>query len=389
MEPIRILHIVSTMDFGGVETLLMSIYRCIDREKIQFDFLCHNRIESEFKEEILSLGGKMYMIKGPRHIGPLKYYNQLRSFFNQHSEYSIIHAHMNRDSAIALLAAENAGIPVRVAHSHVAGRKGSIAYHAYEIVAKQLCRKYLTKAFACSKTAGRDLFGDRINFDIVHNGICVNKFEFDDSKRNRYRDKIGIEEGTLLIGHVGRFSSEKNHRFLIECFKTVNKQLPNSKLLLVGDGELKTEIESLVKRDKIDDKVIFVGSQRDVCPYYCAMDIFVFPSLYEGLGIVAVEAQACGLPVIASEGVPIDSKVIDSMKFISLDKSCDIWATKIINTEKCSNGERKMCSKRVAHSLYNIIKTKDYLQTFYINSFNKLKTNGWTNRTASKNGGQC
>lgn len=376
MEPIRVLHIVSTMDFGGVETLLMSIYRNLDREKIQFDFLCHNRTESKFKEEILSLGGKMYMVNGPRHVGPLKYINELQLFFDKHTEYLIIHTHMNRDSAVALWVAKKAGIPIRIAHSHVAGRKGSIVYHIYETIAKQICRNCITTAFACSIPAGVDLFGKKIKFEVVPNGICAKRFEYDDSKRNSCRDRLGIGNKTLLIGHVGRFTEEKNHKFLIECFQIVNKQVPDSKLVLIGDGELKGDIETLVCKRKIDDKVIFAGTQRDVSPYYCAMDVFVFPSLYEGLGIVAIEAQASGLPVIASGGVPVDAKVIDSMEFISLEESCDVWAMKIIETKNNNSNDRKEYSKCVANSSYNIINTTEYLQKFYTDSYKRLSSNG-------------
>lgn len=369
MSPIRILHIVTTMDYGGVETLLMSIYRKIDREKVQFDFLCHNRIKSKFSEEIYSLGGKMFMVHGPRHGGVINYTKELRNFFLRHPEYRIIHAHMSYDSALSLYEARKAYIPIRIVHSHTAGVKTNLLHNVYVAFSKSICRKELTHAFACSEDAGKDLYGKRIFFRIITNGINVDDFSYDESKRNRCRKELDIKEDTILVGHVGRFDSSKNHEFLIHVFKALHQEQRNSKLLLVGDGEKKSEIQDLVNSKGLKDFVIFAGQHRNLTPYYCAMDAFVFPSIFEGLGIVTVEAQATGLPVVASFKVPKEAKITDKMVFLSLNQSYETWANTILETVGKSKYERAHYSKIVSDSPYNIRNTTKFLSDFYLQNW--------------------
>ena len=365
-DPIRILHVVSTMDYGGVETLLMSIYRNIDRSKIQFDFLCHNRIEAKFTDEILSLGGRMYMVHGPRHGGVANYLKELRAFFSEHPEYKIVHTHMNRDNVFALSQAKRVGIPVRICHSHVAGAKGGLAYRTYQAVAKAICRKMLTHAFACSDDAGKDLFGEHIPFRIVANGINVDRFAFDKTKRDNCRAELQVEDETLLLGHVGRFDDAKNHIFLIPVFEELHRRVPNAKLLLLGDGERMDSIRTLVQEKGLENAVLFAGQHKDVSPYYCAMDVFAFPSLFEGLGIVAIEAQCAGLPVVASDGVPKEASIGDRMTFHSLAESYEKWADAILSAAKNNVENRESYAAVVAESPYNIQRTIDFLQDFYL-----------------------
>lgn len=368
-DPIRILHVVSTMDYGGVETLLMSIYRNIDRTQIQFDFLCHNRIEAKFTEEIFSLGGRMYMVHGPRHGGVTNYIKELYVFFQEHPEYRIVHAHMNCDNAFSLVEAKIAGVPVRIAHSHVAGVKSKFEHRVYELIAKAFCRKELTHAFACSDDAGKDLFGKHVSFQVVTNGIDVEKFAFNCTKREECRAILGVDEDTCLIGHVGRFDAQKNHIFLINVFEEVYKKHHNSKLLLIGDGENMKMIRNMVREKDLDDAVVFAGQHQDVSPYYCAMDIFAFPSLFEGLGIVAVEAQASGLPVVASDAVPKEAKIIDRMTFMPLEESPERWATMILSAADCCADDRSKYAAVVSKSCYNIRNTINFLQNFYLKNW--------------------
>lgn len=366
MKPIRILHVVSTMDYGGVETLLMTIYRRIDREQIQFDFLCHNRIEAKYTDEILSLGGRMYMVQGPRHGGIINYMKELKSFFRSHPEYKIVHAHMNRDSAFSLYEAKCARIPVRIAHSHVAGKKTGVTYKLYETIAKAICRKELTHAFACSEDAGKDLYGEDIPFYIVTNGIDVEQFTYDKMKRKECRKALGIENNVRLLGHVGRFDKSKNQQYLINIFEELHQKHPNTKLLLVGDGEKIGMIHTIVKEKGLEKEVLFVGQHRDVSPYYCAMDVFVFPSLFEGLGIVAIEAQTSGLPVIASDTIPREAKITDTMTFVSLKSTYEVWASVIDSAMEGIIHDRKASASITLESPYNIHKTLDFLQDFYL-----------------------
>lgn len=365
-EPERILHVVTTMDFGGVETLLMSIYRSIDRSRIQFDFLCHNRIEAKFTDEILRLGGRMYCLHGPRHGGIRNYLKEIKAFFAAHPEYSIVHAHMDRDSAFVLRGAKRAGVPTRIAHSHISGYQASFLYEIYQMIAKRICRMSLTDAFACSKEAGEELFGRRLPFHIVTNGIKVERFAFREETRERCRALLGIDEGTLLIGHVGRFDRQKNQEYLISVFEKIHAARQNTKLLLVGGGEKEALIRALAKKKRLDDAVLFAGQCQDVGAYYCAMDVFAFPSLFEGLGIVAVEAQTSGLPVAASEAVPKDAKITDRMVFLPLEGAQEQWAETILRLGEDVRGERETYAALVAQSPYNIENTVQFLQSFYL-----------------------
>lgn len=369
MKPIRILHIVSTMDYGGVETLLMSIYRILDRNKIQFDFLCHNRIEAAFTEEILSMGGRMFMVHGPRHGGIFNYLKELKTFFRSHPEYSVIHAHMNRDNAFSLIQAKRAGIPIRISHSHVAGKKASWLYHIYDTAAKLICRKTMTHGFACSKDAGLDQFGKHIPFVIITNGIDVNRFIFNESERIFCRTELGVPDACCLIGHVGRFDASKNHIFLIQVFEELYRKYPDIRLLLIGDGDNIGRIREMVQVKGLENGVFFAGQHRELEQYYSAMDVFVFPSLFEGFGIAAVEAQSCGLPVVASDTVPKEANITGRMRFLSLDAPIATWAEQILQEAVASTCDRSQYSKIVLNSNYNIQKTADFLTDFYLKNW--------------------
>ena len=362
--PIRILHVVSTMDYGGVETLLMSIYRNIDRDKIQFDFLCHNRIESKFKDEIISLGGRMYMVHGPHHGGVFNYIKELKEFFSSHPEYSIVHAHMNRDNAFVLSQAKKAGVKCRVSHSHVAGGKYKPPYSIYVFFAKRINNVSLTHRLACSQAAGKDLFGKNKEFKVISNGINPDSFKFDLVKRNNIRQNLGIEKSDFVVGHVGRFDDAKNQAYVVEVFRHVLSSRINSKLLFIGDGPQREEISKLVCKFGIENNVIFAGQHSKLQGYYSAMDIFLFPSKYEGFGIVAVEAQCAGLPVLASDRIPYEVGVTENIDFFSLNKSVESWACKIMEINYDLNLRSKY-SIIIKNSNYNIMNTVDYLSKFY------------------------
>lgn len=368
MNPLRILHVVTTMDYGGVETLLMSIYRNIDKEKIQFDFLCHNRIEAKFTNEISALGGKMYMVHGPGHGGLVNYWRELKRFFEEHSEYKIIHCHINSDSGACLWYAKQAGISVRIAHSHVAFPKKKLARRIYSKVSSLVVNKSLTVGMACSQDAGISLFGRKASFIVIPNAITVNNFRFNAKERDRIRKEFKVEKDETLIAHVGRFSKEKNHQFIIKVFSAFCKQHSQARLLLIGAGELEREVRELVSAENIDDKVIFAGQFEGMGPYYSAMDLFLFPSIYEGLGIVAVEAQCSGLPVIASDHVPIEAKVTDQVEFLSLEDSISVWCEHMEKALLEDNREREKYYNVVKESKYNIQKTTSFLQQFYENA---------------------
>lgn len=366
MEPRRILHIVTTMDYGGVETLLMTIYRQIDREKLQFDFLCHNRTESAFSDEIKQLGGRMFMVNGPRHGGFRQYINALQDFFETHPEYQIIHCHNSADNGIPLWQAKKAGVLHRISHSHIAELHSRFPYSLYESFVRRLSNRCLTERFACSKDAGMYLFGKNKAFRIMPNAISVDRFAFDKEKRASCRRELGIADDEILIGHVGRFAEQKNHRFLLRVFADLHERHPECKLLLLGAGKLESDIHALTEELGIRDFVIFGGLHSDLCCYYAAMDLFLFPSNYEGLGIVAVEAQCSGLPVVASNMVPKEAKITDRVQFLPLDAPIREWSDKVYAEALACQDCREEYLEVVKKSNYNISILAQFLQDYYL-----------------------
>ena len=340
---IRVLQVVTYMGRGGIETMLMNYYRKIDRSIIQFDFLVHRDFKGDFDDEILSMGGKIYHV--PRYNPfSFEYRRKVRDFFEKHKEYKIVHSHINSMSGIVLKEAARSEVPVRIAHSHCEGFEKSIKVPIKKMFIPQIS-KNATAFMACSDAAGKFLFGKDKQFVVLPNAIEVEKFKYNELTREKFRKEFSVSDDTIVLGHVGRFFGQKNHAFLIDIFQEVIKK-KKAKLLLVGDGELKSEIKKRVDENHISENVIFAGVRSDVPELMQAMDIFVFPSLFEGLGVAAVEAQAAGLPTVISDCIP--SEVIiskDLVSVLSLDQSPEEWANHILS---------RIGVKRTDHS-YEII----------------------------------
>lgn len=326
---IRILHVVGTMDLGGAETFIMNLYRNIDRTKYQFDFLCHNRIEAKYTDEILSMGGKMYMVEGISHVGFLKYQKDLYDFFKSHPEYQVVHSHQNDLNGIILKQAARAGVKVRVSHSHTEYHYKSFLRKAMFAFFKHNVNRYTTDAFACSKPSGKMLYTGKLqkNFDVIYNGIDTQKFAFNEEKRQIINGQLNLGDGPV-IGHVGRFAPVKNHTFIIDVFNEFLKVYPNAKLVLVGTGDTLAKTKDKVKTLGIDDNVLFLGSRTDVDCVLSGMDIFLFPSIFEGLPVSVVEAQCSGLQVITSDTISEDTVITDLITRMSLNNSAKQWAEK-------------------------------------------------------------
>ncbi len=377
-KPIRILHIVSTMDFGGVETLLMEIYRNIDRTKIQFDFLCHNTDEGKYVDEIKSMGGRVFFIKSVvRSGGIINYLRKYRKFLKNHGEYKIVHCHVNRMNGLLLYGAKKQGIPSRISHSHIAKISTSLSARDYYYpLSIRLINPNATDYFACSKDAAEFLYKDEDTVKksiIFNNAINTDKFRFDANARAKLRSQMGWEDKTVFA-HTGRFMDQKNHTFLIDIFNEISKLKSDAILLLLGDGPLKPSITEKVHSLGLDDKVIFAGSHPNINDYMSASDAFIFPSLFEGLGIVAVEAQCSGIPVFASDKVPEEAKRTDLLEFISLETSASEWAKQIISRVDSidkSEENRLKYANAVKESGYDIKEKAKWLENFYIRRYNE------------------
>lgn len=361
---IRILHVVTFMGMGGLETMLMNYYRHIDRSKIQFDFLVHRDFRADYDDEIESYGGKIFRL--PR-LNPLskKYKKDLNSFFKQHREYRVVHVHQDCLSSIILKVAKCNGVPIRIAHSHI-NDVNIDAKYPIKLYYKRQIPKYATHLMACSDAAGRFMFKNEM-FSILKNPINTQNFKFSESKYRRMRSEFFIDDDTLTIGHVGRFEPAKNHTLIIDIFEKILARKENARLVLVGDGYLRKSIELYAKSKGIHSSIIFTGKRSDIPDLLNAMDVFLMPSLYEGLGIACIEAQANGLPCIISDSVSKDCDITDLVTRLSLSDSVDIWAKTVIESE---TKDRFVYCDRVIGKGYDVNENAKILTDFYLKVWN-------------------
>lgn len=362
-NPIRILHVVTYMGRGGLETMLMNYYRHIDRERVQFDFLTHRYFKADYDDEILSLGGMIYHL--PRLVpwSP-SYKKALKQFLSEHPEYRIIHVHQDCLSSIILKIAKKNNIPVRIAHAHNSNQDKNLKY-PIKLWYKRSISKYATKLFACGDKAGQWMF-DGAPYQVVNNAIDANKFTYNPIIRGKMRKQLGLLD-EVVVGHVGRFSQAKNHSFLLEIFVAFLVKNPNAILLLVGSGENMAKIQSKALEIGIAEKIRFLGIRTDVAELLQAMDVFVFPSLYEGLPVTMIEAQAAGLPCVISDRVPLECIITKGLVDVfPLSAGPNAWAEKIL--EKCNTPRSDRKTEIVEHG-FDITTEVHKLQEFYIHAY--------------------
>lgn len=363
-EPTRILHVLGGLDRGGAESIIMNLYRNIDRNLIQFDFIKHHDEMDSFEEEIKSLGGLIYSIPEYTGINHFEYKKSWDDFFVLHPEYQIIHGHVRSTASIYLKIAKKHGRKT-ISHSHNTSSGKGISAVVKNILQYPI-RNTADYLFACSKEAGEWLFGedvmDRDNFHIFNNAIDVKKFLYNKSTRIKVRKEFNLTD-ELVIGHVGRFSAQKNHFFLIDIFKKLHNIQPNSKLILVGDGELKEKIIKKIKDLRLENSVILTGVRDDVNEIMQGFDVFLLPSIYEGLGIVAIEAQAAGLTTIVSDVIPSEAFITSNIKKKSLNESPTTWAEFIIENK---DNNTKNTYSTITDADYDIHQAAKKLQEFYL-----------------------
>ena len=367
---IRIAQIMGKWLGGGVESVVMNYYRHIDRAKIQFDFICDEDSTNIPYEEIEKLGGKVILI--PPYQKVFKYHKELKKVLKD-GNYKIVHSHINTLSVFSLYAAKCAGVPVRIAHSHSTTNKQEKKKNLLKQVLRPFSKVFAIDYMCCSELAGRWLFGnkeyDNGNVYLLNNAIDLDKFKYDEKIRNDKRKELNISDDTLVIGHVGRFVEQKNHRFLIDIFNEVHKQKENSILLLAGQGPLMEEMKEKVRNLGLEKNVEFLGQRSDINELYQAMDLFLFPSLYEGLGMVVVEAQASGLPCIVSTEIPEIAKVTQKIVFINLDSQIENWIKTIF--KYLNNMNRKNINFTDGIEKYDIRKEATKLEKKYINLYKR------------------
>lgn len=333
---LRVLQVVPNMHAAGLETFIMNVYRNIDRSKVQFDFLVHYKERYFYDDEIERLGGKIYRLTFRDDSNIFNYCKSLNAFFKKH-RYLVVHGHMPSTALFYLYYAKKYNVPIRILHSHNTSTedtlKGKIKY-----LLLSMSKKYANKYFACSNAAGKFLYGNK-KFEVIKNAINLDHFsasKTDDEKRRILdkRKELNLDN-KIVIGHIGRFNTQKNHKFLINVFKEIKKIYNNTILILVGEGELKKEIQQYAKDQELINDIIFLGIRSDVDDLYQIFDLFLLPSLFEGLPVVGVESQASGVMTLVSDKVTPELKMSSIIEFLPLLEKA--WIKRI--SELIDNGE--------------------------------------------------
>jgi glycosyltransferase involved in cell wall biosynthesis len=372
-RPIRILHVVGGMNRGGTETWLMNILRNIDRDRFRMDFLVHTTQPCAYDDEIRDLGSQIIPCLYPSKPG--LYARNFKRILHEHGPYDTVHSHVHHFSGYVLRLAQQADVPVRIAHSHLdtsqLDAKAGLLRRGYLKLMKRWIARHATIGLAASRKAGVALFGSNWDTDpsrqILYCSIDLTPFQkFVDPVS--VRTELGIPPDAFVIGHVGRFDEQKNHLFLVEIAAEVAKQEPKMRLLLVGDGPLRSEIEQKVVRLDLATRTVFAGVRPDVPRLMLsAMDVFLFPSLYEGLGLVLIEAQAAGLPCIFSDLVPEEADLVKSLiRRFSLSEPPSVWADAILAERSAGAAITQEHSLAIVEKLpFNIaIGLKDLVRTY-------------------------
>lgn len=366
--PCRVLHVIGAMDRGGAETLIMNVYRNIDRSILQFDFLVHEARECDFDPEIRALGGSIFSIDRLNGINTVSYIKQCRDFFRTHHNYCAVHVHIGSSACFVIKEAKKYGL-FCIAHSHNTNPSLSlpeIGFRLFSYPTRYIADYYL----ACSREAGVDRFGRAVvtsdRFSVLNNGIDVKHYKFSSKTRSSMRRNLGIAPEQKAICHIGRFSDEKNHEFLLKAFAKCDCGEFDGRLFLIGRGPLRNDMEQLAAELNIHDKVVFLGVRSDIPDLLMAMDLFVFPSKWEGLGIAAIEAQASGLPCILSPALP-DMAVCSPYAY-KMDglNSTTTWAGRMVDEPIRTDMDRIDGANYVRESGFDIKCTVDSLISLYL-----------------------
>nr|WP_249308756.1 glycosyltransferase family 1 protein [Lederbergia citrea] len=352
------------MNRGGAETLIMNLYRNINKSKVQFDFLtCKPGV---FDDEISKMGGKVHRIPYISDVGHFKYIRELDRFFSINNNYKIVHSHIDKMSGLVLRSAKKAGITIRISHSHNTQSEGGIAARTYKWFTGKLIIPNSTNFFACSNYAAKWLFNEKSSSaKILKNGIEPDTFNFSNKVRKQFKEELKLADNTFVLGHVGRFAEQKNHTFLIDVFADLCKENNNSILLLIGDGPLRKDIEEKVRNLNLEKRVMFLGIRSDINRILQGLDIFVFPSLHEGLPVSLIEAQGAGLPCLISDRispeVDIGRNLVD---YASIEDKAK-WVNKIRNIASTPFLRTSVNDSLVAQG-YDISATANHIEDFYL-----------------------
>lgn len=349
------------LNTGGTESVMMNFYRNIDREKVHIDFLLHGFGKAVYDDEIISSGGKIFNVV-PKGQNPVENTKQIREII-KNGNYDVVHSHMDAGNAQILKIAKELNVPLRISHSHnTATQTSNPLKKVFNEFEKKKIYKYATHLFACSDLAGKWLYGDKA-FTVINNAIDVQKFDYSDILRAEMRKSLGLSDSDTVIGHIGRFSYQKNHEKLISIFNCYLKSNPNAFLIMIGEGETKDDTKKTVKNLEIDKNVIFVEPNGEINKYMQAMDCFVMPSRFEGLPVVTVEAQAAALPIVISDTVSKKCALTDLVSFVPLEADDSVWREAINEALKKQRYSR---FEELKQKGYDIKENADKMQHFYM-----------------------
>lgn len=359
----KVLIIGMGNSLGGVEKFILDLYREIDKSRIQFDFLMYRNIFSEASELINNFGGKIYYV--PKYSSkPIQFLKYISEFYNEHNDYNVIHCHASHASVImyTLPCWFKSSVKI-IFHSHNSQGNCLLVHKFFRVIVKKRADELL----ACSKVAAEWMYGKNVKVlnkvKLINNGICIEKFRYNMDLSHNLKEKYGLIN-KIVFGHIGEFREQKNHMFLIDIFKCIHEKEDKAVLLLVGDGDMRFEIEEKVRLYNLNESVVFIGRQNNVEKIYQIMDVFLLPSLYEGLPFVGVEAQAAGLLTIFSNNVSKESKITDCAIFIDLINNANDWANIIL--KKSKNYNRKDTSEQIRSAGYDFRNSVKILESIYI-----------------------
>lgn len=372
----RVLHIVGNMNMGGTETYLMNIYRNIDRDKLQFDFVTYGRNGEKdyYEDEIISLGGKVYKLPSISEMGYGGIVKNLRKVLRQ-TRYDAVHAHTMYNSGFAMIAAQKEKVPIRITHSHTTKKdvSASLKNKIYNKVMRCVINRKMTMCCACSKAAAEVMFTPEAiatKYKFMGNSIDFTKyFAVTEDEISKVREELGIPENAKILGHVGRFGKSKNHSFAVDVFNKYTKKYDSDVYMIFvggGDQKVRTAVEEKTKELGISDKVIFTGVRGDVPVIMSAMDVFVFPSIYEGLGIVLLEAQASGLHCVVSENIQPEADLgIDMVHWVNLSDGAEAWADEVHLQINSKVTDRDFIKESIENSSFKLEKVVNDFYEIY------------------------
>ena len=362
---IRVLQVTGGLNTGGLETVAMNVARYADPSKVTFDFLVYGSKTGAYEKEAEERGFRVIHTEGRGN--PIRQYARIRDALKKYGPYDVVYSHSFFNSGIVVRAAKKAGVKKTIAHAHQAERPVDKRFDRrifYALMRKWLNR-YADVRLACSAAAGKHVFGKDSRFTVVLNGIEIDRFRYSADSRRKIREELGLQEDAFVLGNIGRISPAKNHRFMVDVLCETLKTDPDARLLLVGDGPLRGETEAYIREKGVSDHVIMTGRRHDVPELLSAIDIFLIPSIHEGVGISAIEAQASGLVTLASDTIPPEVKASRLLEFLPIDRGAKVWADAIA-AKKADAGTREDVKAELTASGYDIAGCMKQVEQFLL-----------------------